>query len=98
MRLGTLLKDSGPRLVAARDGGVVDLQTVDPELPSTLLQVLADESLLDRLDAAAGLGLVEPLDPNRLLPPVPNPGKILCVGRNYADHAAETGHAVQESR
>lgn len=27
----------------------------------------------------------------RLLPVVPNPGKILCVGLNYATHVAETG-------
>jgi acylpyruvate hydrolase len=27
----------------------------------------------------------------RLLPPVPAPGKILCVGRNYAEHAREGG-------
>jgi ureidoglycolate lyase len=27
----------------------------------------------------------------RLGPPVPTPGKIICVGLNYADHAAETG-------
>lgn len=27
----------------------------------------------------------------RLLPVVPNPGKILCVGLNYASHVAETG-------
>jgi 2-keto-4-pentenoate hydratase/2-oxohepta-3-ene-1,7-dioic acid hydratase in catechol pathway len=27
----------------------------------------------------------------RLGPPVPTPGKIVCVGLNYADHAAETG-------
>src|SRR5579859_1036954 len=26
-----------------------------------------------------------------LLPPVPAPGKILCVGRNYAEHAREGG-------
>lgn len=29
-----------------------------------------------------------------LLPPVPNPDKILCVGLNYADHVAETGRAA----
>lgn len=29
----------------------------------------------------------------RLLPPV-NPSKIVCVGRNYADHAAELGNDV----
>lgn len=27
----------------------------------------------------------------RLLPPVPSPQKILCVGRNYAEHAREGG-------
>lgn len=27
----------------------------------------------------------------KLLPPIPRPGKIVAIGRNYADHAAETG-------
>jgi 2-keto-4-pentenoate hydratase/2-oxohepta-3-ene-1,7-dioic acid hydratase in catechol pathway len=29
-----------------------------------------------------------------LVAPVPAPGKVVCVGRNYAEHAAETGSAV----
>lgn len=32
----------------------------------------------------------------RLLPVVPNPGKILCVGLNYATHVAETGRDQKE--
>ena len=32
----------------------------------------------------------------RLLPPVPVPPKILCVGRNYAEHAREGGSAPPE--
>jgi 2-keto-4-pentenoate hydratase/2-oxohepta-3-ene-1,7-dioic acid hydratase in catechol pathway len=31
-----------------------------------------------------------------LLPPVPNPGKIFCVGLNYADHVRETGRDLTE--
>jgi 2-keto-4-pentenoate hydratase/2-oxohepta-3-ene-1,7-dioic acid hydratase in catechol pathway len=31
-----------------------------------------------------------------LLPPVPDPPKIICVGLNYADHAAETGAQIPE--
>lgn len=31
------------------------------------------------------------LDDVMLYPPVPNPGKIVAIGRNYADHAKETG-------
>ena len=98
MRLGTLQTADGPRPVAARDGGTVDLLAADPDLPPTLREILADGSLLGRLEAAAGLGVVEPLDPARLLPPIPDPGKILCIGRNYTEHAAETGHTVTLER
>jgi 2-keto-4-pentenoate hydratase/2-oxohepta-3-ene-1,7-dioic acid hydratase in catechol pathway len=31
-----------------------------------------------------------------LLPPIPNPGKIFCVGLNYADHVRETGRELTE--
>jgi len=30
----------------------------------------------------------------RLLPPVPRPEKVICIGVNYADHAAEVGVEV----
>lgn len=30
----------------------------------------------------------------RIGPPIPRPGKIVCIGLNYTDHAAETGAAV----
>ena len=32
-----------------------------------------------------------------LLPVIPNPDKILCIGLNYHDHVAETGRALTES-
>jgi 2,4-didehydro-3-deoxy-L-rhamnonate hydrolase len=32
-----------------------------------------------------------PVDGAALLAPIPRPGKIVAIGRNYADHAAETG-------
>lgn len=32
----------------------------------------------------------------RLLPPVPTPPKVICVGRNYAEHAREGGSAPPE--
>ena len=35
-----------------------------------------------------------PLAEVRLLAPVPRPGKIVCVGLNYRDHARETGQAI----
>ena len=32
-----------------------------------------------------------PLSEVKLLPPIPRPGKIICIGLNYAAHAAEQG-------
>ena len=88
MRIGTLQTDSGLRTVAVRDGRLV-------ELGGEVKELLAGgrEAQQRALDAA---GAEHPLEEARLGPAVPNPGKILCVGRNYADHAAETGHAVSE--
>ncbi len=56
------------------------------------------------LDAATicpeGLAMLRRIDPaslpavpagTRLGPPLPRPGKIVCIGLNYSDHAAETG-------
>jgi 2-keto-4-pentenoate hydratase/2-oxohepta-3-ene-1,7-dioic acid hydratase in catechol pathway len=40
------------------------------------------------------LGAPRPLAEVRLLAPVPRPGKIICVGLNYRDHAKETGQAI----
>jgi 2-keto-4-pentenoate hydratase/2-oxohepta-3-ene-1,7-dioic acid hydratase in catechol pathway len=41
--------------------------------------------------ASALKGLIAPLDSVRLRAPIPRPGKITCVGLNYADHAREQG-------
>ncbi|MFI9628793.1 fumarylacetoacetate hydrolase family protein [Streptomyces sp. NPDC052042] len=35
-------------------------------------------------------------DEVRLLPVVPRPDKIVCLGRNYAEHVAETGNDLPE--
>jgi acylpyruvate hydrolase len=37
-----------------------------------------------------------PLSDVKLLPPIPRPGKIVCVGLNYHSHLAEIGEALPE--
>ena len=32
--------------------------------------------------------------PSTLLSPIPTPGKVICIGLNYRDHAIETGKAI----
>jgi 2-keto-4-pentenoate hydratase/2-oxohepta-3-ene-1,7-dioic acid hydratase in catechol pathway len=56
----------------------------------------------NRLSEAAGVADAETapaiaLAAVTLLPVIPNPGKIVCVGLNYADHVQETGRTVTES-
>jgi len=66
-------------------GGIVDLAAVAPDVPA----LLADADALARAEEHDDVAL----DPDDvlLLPPVWNPGKIVCVGVNYADHAEEMG-------
>lgn len=45
-------------------------------------------------DEVPSEGQVRLLTEVTLLAPVPRPGKIVCVGLNYRDHAAETGKPV----
>ncbi|MEM1433400.1 MAG: fumarylacetoacetate hydrolase family protein [Pseudomonadota bacterium] len=58
--------------------------------PATLRQALAAK-VLASLAAEAGAAPELALDALTLLPPIPDPEKILCVGLNYRAHQAEMG-------
>lgn len=94
MKLVTLLTAAGPRVAAPREGGYVDLNAADPDVPSSAKALLAaGHDVLQQAEAAASVGEVLPAEGVRLLPAIPDPQKIICVGLNYADHARETGVA-----
>lgn len=97
MRLVSFVRAAEPSYGALVDGAVVDLRRAEPRLPETLLDLLAaGGEALDRASAVLGTASAadhQALDSIRLLAPIPRPGKILCVGLNYRDHAAES-HAV----
>jgi len=60
-------------------------------------QLLAGSAAVRKIaaEAAASPNAVKyPGQSVKLLPPIPNPGKILCVGLNYRDHAIEGGKAI----
>ena len=69
------------------DGTVRALDGLGPDLA-------ADRAALDRLRAADPDTLPVVADPGRLGPCLPRPGKIVCIGRNYAEHAKEGGAEV----
>jgi 2-keto-4-pentenoate hydratase/2-oxohepta-3-ene-1,7-dioic acid hydratase in catechol pathway len=57
----------------------------------TLRDALAADALGELKATAAGKAADHKLTQITFLPVIPNPEKILCVGINYRDHAAETG-------
>jgi acylpyruvate hydrolase len=88
MRLG-LAEAAGRRiLIAQRKQEVVSL--VDAALPSDPLAILLDPAL--RAAAENAIAKAAAIDAATLefLPPMATIGKIICVGLNYADHAAES--------
>jgi 2-keto-4-pentenoate hydratase/2-oxohepta-3-ene-1,7-dioic acid hydratase in catechol pathway len=91
MRLVTYKTATGPRIAGRREGELVDLNQADAELPHQMRALLAlGREGIERAERALQNGQPLPL-PVVLLPPVPDPEKVICVGLNYADHAAESG-------
>jgi len=73
---------------------VADLAVAAPDLPNTIVGLLeAGGDALDRAKSAAE-GAADRLDYAGLTfrPVMPRPPKIICLGLNYAAHAAEGGH------
>jgi acylpyruvate hydrolase len=86
-RLGALIADAGGERV-------YDLNRLDPRLPADMLGFLAAgkpaQALAQQALATAspdqGLALADVT----LKAPIPQPGKIICIGQNYLAHAHES--------
>ena len=77
----------------------VNLTLAAPELPRNLKDLICAPGGLDAADAAARkapASSVQAISSVTMLPLIPNPGKIVCMGLNYADHAKEGGNARPE--
>lgn len=75
---------------------VVDLREVFAGRASDLKTLIAAGLLVEAAAAAEKAGATLPLSEVQLLPVIPNPGKIVCVGLNYGDHVRETGREITE--
>ena len=76
--------------------GVVDLGKALGGRYADLKALLAADALPQAQQALAGKKADFPLDGLKLLPVIPNPGKIWCCGLNYADHVRETNREITE--
>lgn len=91
MRLVTFENDASARLGVLAGDEIADLSGLAgaPVSLFDLLQAGGDAvaSVKPLLEKAPRL----PLSGVKLLPVIPRPGKIICLGLNYAEHAAEGG-------
>ena len=91
------MNDKGPAYGAVQEDGIVDLsRRIGARYPD-LKSLIADAGWSAARAACAGQKPDWKLDQVRLLPVIPNPGKILCIGLNYDDHRKEGKHEKTEA-
>ncbi len=91
-------KHGGKNTFGAVNGDrVIDLQPAfagrATDLKSLIAADLVAEASAFSKTATSTLALADV----ELLPVIPNPGKIVCVGLNYGEHVRETGREITES-
>lgn len=97
MRYAAFQEGDGARLGAVVGDEVIDLSAVTgPEV--SVRAIVESTDLQAKAARLAGDPSARriPLSSCRLLAPVPDPGKFVCLGLNYADHAKEGGHNVPD--
>jgi 2-keto-4-pentenoate hydratase/2-oxohepta-3-ene-1,7-dioic acid hydratase in catechol pathway len=97
MRLATIQTPQGPRATVFQADQYIDLHATDSSLPSSVRRLLEGGStLLQRAAevAARAEAIRYPAAGVAFLPPIPDPSKIVCIGLNYRDHAAESGAPI----
>ena len=98
MRFTTFVDPAGTRLGVVDGENVIDLNRAQPHVPADLRAAL--EAGIDlRAAGMAAIGSAaqrQPLASLTLAPLVPEPGKTVCLGLNYFDHAKEGGRDKPE--
>lgn len=94
MRLVSYERNGQRSIGALTNNGIIDLPTASGgALPSDMVAFLqrGDEGIEQARPVLSKGGAGISLKEARLLAPVPRPGKVIGIGLNYADHAAEGG-------
>ena len=89
MKLVSFLMDGRPSYGILEDAEVVNVGSVLAPRLADLKSVLGEGDALALLRDAARSAPRLDLDMVTLLPPIPNPGKIFCIGHNYEEHRLE---------
>jgi len=92
MRLITFVHDSREQIGVRKSDHVIPVSGIAPDLPGSIRRLLAENGLTelaDKLNGGNDTGIA--IDEIEYRPLIPEPGKVICIGRNYAAHAAEGG-------
>jgi acylpyruvate hydrolase len=93
MKFTTYLREGTPRLAVVDGTSLIDLADANPRVPADMRAALAAGVDLNAAarDALGSQAKRMPLAGVTLAPLVPEPGKTVCLGLNYFDHAKEGG-------
>jgi acylpyruvate hydrolase len=91
MRIVHFEKEGVPGIAVDDGSGWHGLTKRESGFPGTLPELIAQGADLSRIGRELLPMPAIDLNAVRILPPVPKPPKILCVGLNYDDHLAESG-------
>ena len=97
MRFATIERHGQNEAAILTDGGLLGL--TEAGFPDLLSVINGGDEALDRVRRWAGspeAGARLPMGQMSLCAPIPRPPKIVCIGLNYRDHAAETKMAIPE--
>ena len=86
----------GPRMGLLQGTQVHDLTGLHADLRDGMAWLQLTDGQRTALAARALAGPGVAVDGLQLLTPLARPGKLVCLGLNYADHAAEGGHKTPE--
>jgi 2-keto-4-pentenoate hydratase/2-oxohepta-3-ene-1,7-dioic acid hydratase in catechol pathway len=96
MKFASFSTHQGPSFGIVRDGRVFDLgKRLDGGYPD-LKALIAADAFGEAAKAAKGSEGDYALSEVTLLPVIPNPEQIFCVGLNYAEHVKETNRETTE--
>jgi 2-keto-4-pentenoate hydratase/2-oxohepta-3-ene-1,7-dioic acid hydratase in catechol pathway len=90
MRLVSYRADGRARAGVQTEGGVLDAAELLGVDAISVRELIAGHRI-GHLSGAAEGSNSEPVADPELLPPLPDPDKIVCIGLNYRSHAAEAG-------
>jgi 2-keto-4-pentenoate hydratase/2-oxohepta-3-ene-1,7-dioic acid hydratase in catechol pathway len=95
MRLLTFFHGGVEQVGVRRGSGVIPVGDLLPDMPASLIDILSQgglDSLREPLETHSDDGI--PVADIQYQTLIPRPGKVVCIGRNYAAHAAEGGAEV----